>query len=145
MKNSLIISILSVFLTNLICIPSSLVDTYYEFKNNRNETITLQIDHKIYGKLGGTLDVGRRRHTGRVTSKEFQSISSILNSVVIKGPEGTELLNLSGDALDTHFKEVETDRTGEFKFEMQPRLVASCACCSPMQQELNCKARLSII
>ena len=43
---------------NLICIPSSLVDTFYEIKNNRNETIAVQIDRKAYGKTQGTLEVG---------------------------------------------------------------------------------------
>ena len=120
MKNYLIISILSVFLTNTICIPSSLVDTFYEIKNNRNETITIQIDHKVYGKTEGTLGIGRRSYTGKVTYKEFKSISSIVNSVVIKDSGGTELLNLSGDALDTHFKKVETetDRTDTILYRL---------------------------
>ena len=89
MKNYLIISILSIFLMNLICIPSSLVDTFYEIKNNRNETIAVQIDRKAYGKTQGTLGVGAS-YTDKVTyHKEFKSISSIINSVVIKDSGGT--------------------------------------------------------
>ena len=117
MKNYLIISILSVFLTNTICIPSSLVHTFYKIKNNRNETITFQTDHKIYGKTQGTLGVGGS-HTGKVTGKEFKSISSILNSVVIKDSDGAELLNLSGDALDTNFKEVERDKANVMAYRL---------------------------
>ena len=117
MKNYFIISILSVFLTNTICIPSSLVDTFYQIKNNRNETIAVQIDHKVYDKTEGSLGPGGS-HEGRVTYKEFKSISSIINSVVIKDSDGTELLNLSGDALDTHFKKVERDRADTIAYRL---------------------------
>lgn len=117
MKNYLIISILSIILTNTICIPSSLVDTYYHIKNNRNEIIVFQIDRKVFGKTEGTLGIGRR-HTDKVTYKEFKSMSSIVNSVVIKDSNGAELLNLSGDALDTHFKKVERDRADTIAYRL---------------------------
>ena len=110
MKNYLIISILSVFLTNTICIPSSLVDTFYQIKNNRNEVIIFKIDHKVFNPIEDTLEL-KESYVDKVTNKEFQTPSSILNSVIIKDSGGTELLNLSGDALDTHFKLVERNET----------------------------------
>ena len=117
MKNYFIISILSVFLTNTICIPSSLVDTFYRIKNNRNEVISFKIDHKVFNLREDTLASGES-YVDKSTNKEFQTPSSILNSVVIKDSDGTELLNLSGDALDTHFKKVERDRADTIAYRL---------------------------
>ena len=85
-----------------------MVDTFYTIKNNRNEVISFKINYKVFNPIEDTLEL-EESYVDKVTSKEFKSISSILNSVVIKDSNGAELLNLSGDALDTHFKKVERE------------------------------------
>ena len=109
-KNYLIISILSVFLTNTICIPSSLVDTGFEIKNKTTSRISLSLDYKHFDPTSGYLDSGKSFGFNS-TGKNFTTASSVFNSVIIKDSGGTELLNLSGDALDTHFKLVERNET----------------------------------